>query len=459
LDAKDYTKKAIEAYNAHRYKDAEILFKKAIEFEPNYAEGYANLGALYAKFKMYDKAIELYKHSIKLKPTYAGAWTNIGNALNKTKKHEEAVFCHQRAIALSPNEANHYSNCASAYKNLGRFNLAEKYYKKAIELNPNHINAHFDLSTVLLQTSKYEEGWEEYEWRFKKDEMKNHLIKYKEIFNKPRYDGRDLKNNESVLVHAEQGFGDAFMVARYLYDLKQKGAKVILYLRDGMAELFETMECVDEVYVRDKSKLPSYDFQISFMSLPIIFDKSLKNITKHYPYFKIDEKYPLPKNDKLKIGIVWGASNTGESYADKVFDIRYFTKLAKHKDVEVYSLQVGEDSKDIQKYALENDITDFSGVLDNFYTTAKIINSLDLVITSDTSVAHLAGGMGKLVWILLQRVPDWRWGVYGEKSVWYPSAKLFWQYSLGDFDSVFKQVYDEMQNQYGIKVIDDRSFW
>ena len=447
----EHNNKAIEFYNKQQYKDAEHHFIKAIELNPKYAEAYANLGALYAKFKEYDKAIKLYQESIKIKPTYAGAYTNLGNALNKTHRHEEAVYFHKTAIALDDKSANHFSNCASAYKNLGRFDKAKKLYEKAITLDPKHINAHFDLATVLLQTGEYAGGWSEYEWRFHKDEMRSHIHKYKEIFTAPRYKGETL-TKERVLVHAEQGYGDTLMVARYLFELKRRGATVVLYLRDGLRELFETMPCVDEIHTRNE-KVPSFDYQIAFMSLPFVLDAELKNITIDYPYFKIKAKENF-KTKKKKIGIVWGASNTGESYANKVFDVRHFRKMSKDDKIQLYSLQLGEDAKALQKYGMKDDIIDLSDKLVNFYETAKIINSLDLVITSDTSVAHLAGAMGKKVWILLQKVPDWRWGVNSEKSEWYPSARLFWQHSLGDFNSVFKQVYKELEREFNIKVVD-----
>ena len=307
------------------------------------------------------------------------------------------------------------------------------------------------MATVLLQTGEFARGWGEYEWRFKKDEMLGHLQKYNAIFKAPRYEGQELQN-QRVLVHAEQGFGDTLMVARYLYELKRRGATVIVYLREGLKELFETMPCVDEIYTRG-DKLPAFELQIAFMSLPLVLDRDLKNLIQDYPYFKIKENYSLD-DAKTKIGIVWGASKTGESYKNKVFDLRHFKSMAKHDSLTLYSLQLGEDSRDIETYGMKDVIIDLSKNIDNFHTTAEIINSLDLVITSDTSVAHLAGAMGKKVWILLQKVPDWRWGVNETQSSWYPSAKLIWQYSLGDFNSLFRQVYKELESEFNIKVVD-----
>ena len=449
MKSTEYNNQAIQAYNKGRYKDAEVLFKKAITAQPNYGEAYANLGALYAKFKQYDKAIALYKEAIKHKPHYAGAYTNMGNALNKTKRHEEAVFFHKTAIALDATQANHFSNCASAYKNLGRFDLAQKYYEKALELEPNHINAHFDLATVLLQTGEYAKGWQHYEWRYKKEEMVGHIVKYKTLFEAPRL-SKSTPKGSRVIIHAEQGFGDVLMVVRYLYALKERGMVVVVYVRRGLKRLFEQMECIDEVYEREDVAVEevAFDAQIPFMSLPFFIDTNLENVTKYYPYIKVEESFGL-QSTQHKIGVVWGASNTGESYANKVFDVRHFGALSKDERFVLFSLQLGEDAKDISRYNMN--IIDLSSKIEDFYTTATMINDLDLIITSDTSVAHLAGAMGKEVWVLLQKVPDWRWGVCSQESVWYPSARLFFQDSIGDFNSAFKKVYQALEEKFDMK--------
>jgi len=451
LQAHEYNQKAVDAYNKLQYKDAELLFKKAIELNPKYAEAYANLGALYAKFKDYAKAIELYKRSIELKPTYAGAYTNLGNALNKTYRHEEAVYFHLRAISLDSNSANHFANCGSAYKNLGRFDKAKTMYEEALRRDPKHVNAHFDLATVLLQTKEYARGWGEYEWRFAKEEMLPHIARYKDIFQAKRYDGRLLHKGERILVHTEQGFGDTLMMARYLYELKERGATVVVYAREGLETLLKSLPCVDEVYSRSK-KAPKFDEQIAFMSLAYLLDRDLALLTKTYPYVSTTKKFPL-KSKKVKIGIVWGASNSGESYKNKVFNLRHFEKMAKHEAFSLYSLQLGEDANDIEKYGLQEHIVDLRKDIKDFATTASIINSLDLVITSDTSVAHLAGAIGKKVWVALQRVADWRWGINECESSWYPSARLFRQYSLGDFNSVFKEIYKALEDEYKVEVL------
>lgn len=437
-DATNYNAVGVIFYKMGRFKDSIDAFKEALSLDNNYAEAFSNLGAIHAKFKNYDLAISLYKKAISIKPKYAGAYTNLGNSLNKINEHEDAVHFHKIAISLDNKSANNFANCATSYKLLGRYDKAESLYKKALSIDPSHVNAHFDLATVLLQQSKNIEGLKEYEWRFKKDEMRGHLIKYKNIFNKNLYQGQDLQN-KTILVHTEQGFGDSIMVARYLHVLKNKGAKVIIYLRKELKNLFAELGCVDEVIVRDEP-IPEIDYQLPMMSLPIVCDPNLGKLKDNYPYIKTKDKFDLDSN-KFKIGIVWGASNSGDSYKNKVFSLKYFEQLSKNPKVTLYSLQLGEDKKDILKYNMQEDIVDMSIYIDNFLDTAKIINSLDLVITSDTSVAHLAGAMGANVWVVLQKVPDWRWGIDNDISQWYPSAKLFRQNSLGDFNSAFTKVY------------------
>jgi len=449
--ASHYNASAVLLYKMKRYKDAVAYFEKAIQYKPDYAEVYSNLGAVYAKFKDYIQAIKLYKKAIELKPSYAGAYTNLGNALNKSGEHEQSVYFHLQAISLDPKAPNHYANLGSAYKNLGRFDRAKAMYKKAISLDPKHINAHFDLSTVLLQTAEYKDAWGEYEWRLAKDEMQGFIVKYQEIFQRKRYSGQNLEG-ERVVVLSEQGFGDSIMMARYLYELKQRGATVVVYQRDGLVELFHNLSCVDEVVSRDDTPPPS-QYYICMMSLPLVLDKYLKNVVKNYPYIDVQKTTKLPSK-KIKIGIAWGGSNSGDSYKNKVFDLRHFRAMTQLKDIQLYSLQLGDDAKQLQEYGLQEHIIDLSKDIKNFEDTAKIIKELDLVISSDTSVLHLSGAMGKKTWGLLQKVPDWRWGVDECESRWYPSVKIFKQHSLGDFNSVFKQVYQELHKEFHIEVKD-----
>jgi len=439
----------VSLYNQHHYQKSIEAFEQSILLDKSCSKCWSNLGAALSKMERYSDAINCYQKAIAITPEYAGTYTNLGNALNKLGEYEQAIYFHLKAIDLDETSPNHFANCGSAYKNIGRFDRAQKMYEKALSLEPTHVNAHFDLATVLLQTNQSSKGFLEYEWRFKKEQMQGHITRYRSIFSRPVYKGQKL-SGERVLIHAEQGFGDALMVARYLFELKNRGARVVVYIREGLETLFKSMVCVDEVVSRSEA-IPQSEYQLPMMSLPLVCDASLKNLQVHYPYFNV-KKTMDQESDKIKIGIVWGASNSGESYKNKVFNLRHFSVMAKDANLQLYSLQLGEDVEDIKRYNLEEAIIDLSSNIDDFETTAALINGLDLVITSDTSVAHLAGAIGAKVWILLQKVPDWRWGVDGVQSRWYPSARLFRQHSLGDWNSVFKEVYQALEEEFNIEV-------
>jgi len=226
-----------------------------------------------------------------------------------------------------------------------------------------------------------------------------------------------------------------------------------LYSREGLKELFSGLELVDESFDRD-DEIPSFDYHISIMSLPFVFGmKTAKDVPSSYPYLAKDEKYQVevPRDEKkINIGLVWSASATGESYDGKVFSLDSLAPIINCPDIKVFSLQVGDGSEDIAKYG--DKITDLAPSLKNFALTADAISKMDLIISSDTSVAHLAGSLGANVWVLLQKYPDWRWTYKGDKVHWYPSAKLFRQKTNRVWDNVFQSVFDKLSTTYKIRV-------
>ena len=447
---------AVLFYNKKEYKKAIENFKEALRVDSKYYEVYSNLGATYNKIKEYDNAIKNLDLAIKYNPKNAGAYTNLGNVYNKLDRYKEAAKLHLKSIKLDPEGVNAYSNLANSYKSLGYFKKAKENYLKAIELDPNFTNAHFDLATTYLHSCDFINGFRQYEKRFDKEEMKGHLFKYRDVFSKPRLTMKSEAKGKKVLVHSEQGFGDSIQFARFVPLLKEKfGCEVILQCRDELKSLFEnSIEGVSYFYKRDSEDTPEFDFQIAMLSLPHLFKiATVDDIPKtDEAYLFSNETMKINDNKKVKIGICWGASVTGESFEGKVFDIKEFDSIIKSEKIEVYSLQVGEKSKDINENGYLDDIVDMSEKLDSFNKTAALINKLDLVISSDTSVAHLAGAMGKEVWIALQKMPDWRWESKGKSSYWYKNAKLFRQKSFNKWDSVFQSITDKLNKKYKLRL-------
>lgn len=443
-------------YKQKRYKESAQIFEIALQSDSDYNEVYSNKGAAYNKAKDYDKAIESLEMAILKMPNHGGAYTNLGNVYNKLHDYKMAAKMHEKSIELEPNGSNAYSNVGTSYKYLGLSDKAITSYKKAIELDPNFVNAHFDLATMYLASEDFKNGWKEYEWRFRKEEMIPHIIKHKDIFTKPLFTGIEDIKGKTLLLHSEQGYGDSIQFIRFAPQLKEKfGCKIAVKCREGLKELFKTIDEIDVIVDRSE-ETPAFDYQLSIMSMPFILDmKSTDELPKKMPYLKaiFDKDLEIKKEkDKINIGICWSASLTGESYEGKVFDLKFFEPLMNNPKINLYSLQVGDGSEDIKKFKYEDKIVDLTHKLTDFSKTASLINELDLVISSDTAVAHLTGALNKPVWIPLQKIPDWRWTNKGETTKWYPSAKLFRQKTAKVWESVFQSVNAKLSKQYKIKI-------
>lgn len=443
-------------YKQKKYQEAIDIFKIALKIDPTYYELFSNIGACYNKLKKYDEAIESLNIAIEKQPSSAGAYTNLGNVYNKIYDYKQAAKLHEKSIELEPKGSNAYSNVGTSYKYLGQVKKSIDSYKKAIELDPNFVNAHFDLSTMYLAKGDYKNGWDEYEWRFKKEEMIPHIIKNKDIFSKPMFTGKEDLKEKTILLHSEQGFGDSIQFIRFLPEFKKKfPCKIAVKCRDELKELFK---CIDEIDVltHRNEPTPKFDYHLPIMSIPKLLEmKTNQDLPKQNPYLfaQKDKEFQIEsKKGHLNIGICWSASVTGESYDGKVFDLKYFEPLINSDKITIYTLQVGPENEDIKKFGFEDHIVDLTDKLTDFSKTASLMKELDLVISSDTSVAHLAGALAVPVWIPLQKIPDWRWQNKGETSPWYPSAKLFRQKTARQWESVFQSIYAKIFSIYRIKI-------
>jgi tetratricopeptide (TPR) repeat protein len=446
---------AVVLYKQQRYNESAKMFELALQIDPNYVEVYSNLGAALNKSKQYEKAIKMLEIAIAKLPKSGGAYTNLGNVYNKLHEYKKAQKLHEKSIELDPKGSNAYANLGCALKNQGLMKQAIQRYEQAIALDADFVNAHFDLSTALLTIGEFEQGFKEYEWRFKKEEMHSHIIKYKEIFSKPMLTFTTNANNKTVLVHSEQGFGDSLMFVRFIPQLKKKfGCRVVFKARDELVELFKNNCSIDEVVYRSETT-PEFDFHLPVMSLAYVLNVKSKEEFLQTPYLDGNKSYEalqLPKNKKPKIGLCWSASITGESYEGKVFELNAFDKLLASNKFDIYSLQVGKGSEQIQQYGYEQNIIDKTELLDNFDKTAFLAKQLDLIITSDTSVAHLCGALGIKTWVLLQKYPDWRWENKGAISYMYCNATLIRQKTNRVWDSVFQSVFDRIQKEFKLKL-------
>jgi tetratricopeptide (TPR) repeat protein/glycosyltransferase involved in cell wall biosynthesis len=459
------------------FADAIEYYYKAIDLKSDFAEAYYNLGNVYQKQGNFSQAIDCYQQAIKIAPKYSEAYNKSGLVYRLLKQSQEAINCYQKAIELQPNFAEAYNNCGNVYLEQQQFDEAQKHYQKALQLQPDYAEAynnlgnvykeqqllieaivcferaiflrasyaeaHANLGLTLLYLGEFDRGFAEYEWRFNLEK----LNRFKP--NNPMWDGSDLEG-KSIVLWNEQGLGDAIQFVRYAKLLQQKGAKVTLSVNSPLVRLFG--ECLDDkfsVLDRQSCDLSAYDFHISLNSLPYIFKTTLDTIPNLIPYIKAPTKNLMIKGEDTsplrRIGIVWASKINTAIYQHKSCNIELFIDLLSLVNISLYSLQVGTDSGKIQPWVDNQRVFDLSSLLNDFADTASEIEKLDLIITVDTAVAHLAGAMGKPVWVLLPFVPDWRWQLEKSDTPWYPTMRLFRQQNRGDWTGVFQEVKEALQ--------------
>lgn len=421
------------------YKQAESSFNKLIQLQPNNGEAYNNLAYCLQQQNLTKKAKEAYEKAIELQPTLAEAHSNLAALLTLERDFKKAEKYSQQAINLKPDYEEAYTNLACIYHEQGLYSQEKETYQKVIEINQDNAEAKFSLSLLSLLEGNYREGFRQYECRFAA--QKANLPKLKQ----PQWQEEDI-TNKTILVICEQGFGDNIQFVRFVYLLSQKTSNLKIVCYPKLVQIFSQIENVNEVLTFADLDNINYDFYIPIMSLPHLLGITLKNLSQKTPYLNPsqDEKIDIPSvnNTKFKIGIVW-KSKSGKRqdfYRKKSCAVEFFIKLLKIEEIALYSLQVGKDAHEIEKYQQEERLIDLSENIDNFNDTASIISQLDLVISIDTAVTHLAGAMGKQVWTLLPYVPDWRWLLAREDSPWYPTMRLFRQPQLDDWVSVFVEV-------------------
>ncbi|TAF01407.1 MAG: tetratricopeptide repeat protein [Oscillatoriales cyanobacterium] len=422
-------------------QSAIVYFQQALSFNANYVSALVNLGAaMQAKCQPAD-AQRLYQRAIEAEPNNPKGHYNLGNSYLAAGKIEQAISSFELAISLQPNYVEALTNLGSAVELLGDVNRAISYYNQALALDPNCVKAHFNLGLVLLLTGDLPRGLAEYEWRWHTDQAK----KLQRLnFDKPVWEGSDL-NGQTILLRCEQGLGDAIQFVRYAAIVRQKGGKVIISCYQELKRLFKQIPGIEQVAVRVE-ELPDFQVQAPLMSLPHILGTTLDNIPANVPYLAAPPNWQFSLNcdRNFKVGIVWAGSSEHLKDFVRSSDFSYFLKFLDIPGVSFYSLQK-EVSADDRSLLTQTSVIDLSDNLNDFADTAAVISQLDLVICVDTAVAHLAGALGKPVWILLSFMPDWRWMLAREDSPWYPTARLFRQSKPGDWDGVGDRIKTALQ--------------
>jgi len=432
------------AHQRDKLEEAVDLYNQALQLRPDYPEAHNNLAITLQKQGKITEAIGHYQRAIALKPDYAEYYCNLGTAFQTQDRITEAIACYDKALALNQgDDAKVYNNVAAAKQSLGQVQEAIGYFRQALALKADYAEAHKNLGMALLLSGDLQQGFAEYEWRWQCPEFAS---KYRDGQSPPHFwDGSDLQGR-TVLLECEQGYGDAIQFIRYVPLVQAQGGNVIVKCRQPLVKLFQTLPGIGRV-VEQKSPVPAFDLHLPLMSLPHILGTTLETVPAQVPYFhppRTGETPVLGRSDKFKVGIVWAGSKGNNQNHIRSISLAQLLPILELEDIQFYSLQKEEAVRELA--TVRNNIISLDDRIADFADTAAIIQQLDLVITVDTAVAHLAGALGKRVWVLLPFVPDWRWLLERPDSPWYPTMRLFRQPQLGDWQNVVEQVRSALQS-------------
>jgi tetratricopeptide (TPR) repeat protein len=429
-----------------RFNEALASCDKAIALAPRVAELHDLRANVLLKLMRFEEALASCDHAIALKPENAEPHANRGLILHAMKRLEEALASCDRAIKRKPDFAEAHFICGHVLHELKRPEEAISSYQRTIQIEPDHKNANGHLSHTLLLLGRFERGWKQYEWRKKLDEPMG-----KASFSQPVWSGEEPIDGATVFVHAEQGLGDTLQFCRYAKRVQARGAMVIFSVQRPLVRLLKSLDPGLEI-VGDGSPPAAFDYHCALMSLPLAFGTDARNVPAEVRYLGSEvprvEKWKRRVGDAgFKVGVCWSGLTIGAG-TEKSFLLNDLYSISKLPEVRLISLQKGDAADQLNSAPEGMNIENFGDELDAgtdaFLDTAAIMEGLDLIITADTSVAHLAGALGRPTWVALKHVPDWRWGLEAEVTPWYPAMRLFRQKSRDDWKGVFAQMEREL---------------
>lgn len=432
----------------HEFEEAIACYREAIRLRPKSDSAYNNLGVALAAQRRHAESIAVYRQALAIQPQSAQTLNNLGNALRAEGQLVEAEQCLRKALQLKPDYAEAFNNLAITLVQSGQNVEALTLYKRAILLTPDYPEAHLNLALALLGVGNFEQGWTEYEWRWKGKDINARK------FPQPRWDGSPLAER-TILLHFEQGLGDTLQFLRYAARLKQQGARVVAFVQKPLTKLLSHCELIDEV-VSAGQVLPKFDFHLPLMSLPGIFGTTVETVPCESSYIEADAllidqwKERIARIDGFRVGIAWQGNPDYRGDRLRSIALHHFRRLAEIPGVQLVSLQKGLGTEQLAALGTScrvHSLEPFDVDAGPFMDTAAIMKNLDLVISSDTAIVHLAGALGVPTWVALPLAADWRWLHNRADCPWYPSMRLFRQKRIADWESVFTTISDELSKE------------
>ena len=447
------------AYQVGENKIAVGLITQAIEMDSNIYVFFNSLGNALQKQGRLEESIQAYQKATHFQPNYADVYSNLGVVLKAQGRLEESIRAYQKAIEIQPQFAEAYYNLSNSLRLQGKLEESIKTCQKAIEIQPDYAEAHKNLGIIFLLKGNLLQGWKEYEWRWRCNDINFE----KRNFPQPFWDGTHL-NDKSILVWAEQGIGDEVMFASMFDNLCQMNADVIVECKDFLVPLFQRSFPEAQFFPRENSPNlqllnSAIDYQIPMGSLGQWFrvdENSFKQSKQPYLVActdqadKIKTRYQKLAEGRMLVGISWKSTGINQRRALlKSTMLEDWVSILSQQDYYFVNLQYGDVRKELEQFQQQTDLIIYQDEeidpLQNLDDFAAQVAALDLVISASNSTVHMAGALGKQVWTLLSYVPDWRWMLEREGSPWYPSMRLFRQSELGDWSGVFAQVQLELE--------------
>ncbi|WP_070106562.1 tetratricopeptide repeat protein [Burkholderia plantarii] len=424
--------------SVQRHADALALFERSLERLPNRPDALHGATMSLIALGEHARALDLLERLCRLQPRSAEAHYNRGTLLGTMARYDDELDAYRQAIALNPRFTDAYVNLGVALRDLTRFDEALQQFKKALAINPNDVGARTNRAQTNLLLGEYEHGWREYEWRWREGPTRHGFPA------QSQWSGAEPLAGRTILVHHEQGFGDTLQFVRFVDRLAAAGARVVLRVQDPLLPLLRDYPGAAAV-IGETAPVPAFDFHIPMLSLPLALKVREADIAVPGPYLHADaalaagrDDLPAPAPGRPRVGLVWSGSRTHRNDRNRSMTLAQLAPLLE-ADAAFFSLQPDlreGDRAALEQYVARGVLHDVSARLGSFADTAALVARLDLVISVDTAVAHLAGALGKPVWIALPFMPDWRWRFGRDDSPWYAGARLFRQVRRGDWSDV-----------------------
>jgi Flp pilus assembly protein TadD len=435
-----------------RNDEAERYYRRAFALNPNDYSIANNLGNTLWIQTSFEEGAKFYRRALELRPDSADTWMNLGVLLTDLAQFDEAEACIQESLRLRPNSHEAHDNLGANFARQGKLKEALASYDEALRLQPNFPESRRNRGLALLTLGNFERGWAEYEWRLS---CKRH-VGYNP--NSPRWTGDDLRG-KTILLHCEQGFGDTIQIIRFVSDVRKRGpAQIIVICQRPLVRLIARYPGID-VIREERSPVPPFDVHASLWSLPAILGVTLANLPSARAYLSVDSATtefwrailaralgPGEIDHALKIGVVWQGNPKHRGDRMRSFRLRDFEPIARIPGARLISLQKDHGVAQLRELGEQFPVVDLARETSDwddrrdFLDTAAVVSQLDLVITADSAVAHLAGSLGVPVWVALQSVAEWRWMIDRDDCPWYPSMRLFRQKTDGDWAGVFRRM-------------------